>query len=78
MIDPMHNLLLGTACHILSGWLELGIIKNKLLGDIQDKVNSFVTTNDMLVVFQLNIFRIFHIYNRPVEKLDANIFLVRP
>ena len=47
VIDPMHNLLLGTARHILSVWQELGIIKEELLGDIQAKVNAFVTTNDI-------------------------------
>ena len=46
-IDPMHNLLLGTAKHIISIWKELKIINEKNLIEIQAKVNVFVTPDDI-------------------------------
>ena len=46
MIDPMHNLLLGTARHMFSIWKELGLITDSMLLDIQEKVNKFVTPGD--------------------------------
>ena len=47
VIDPMHNLLLGTARHVLSVWKDLGVITDAMLADIQNKVNSFVTPGDV-------------------------------
>ena len=41
IIDPMHNLFLGTAKHILKDvWLERKLITKNYLSSIQDSVNS--------------------------------------
>lgn len=47
VIDPMHNLLLGTARHMLSIWKESKVITEEMWIDIQKKVNSFITTDDI-------------------------------
>ena len=41
-IDPMHNLLLGTAKHVMETWKKLSVIDNKTLVAIQHKVDSFI------------------------------------
>ena len=38
-INPMHNLLLGTAKHIVDTWKEVGLLDKKIFGIIQDKVD---------------------------------------
>jgi len=44
IIDPMHNLYLGTAKHVLKNiWIEQGLIDNKAMSLIQDRVNSTST-----------------------------------
>ena len=43
VIDPMHNLLLGTAKHVLSVWTSLGILDKTHYLSIQEKVDRFVT-----------------------------------
>ena len=40
VIDPMHNLLLGTGKHILSVWKALGIIDKHHFSSIQDIVDG--------------------------------------
>ena len=47
VIDPMHNLLLGTAKHMLSVWKEKGILKSNHFEIIQERVDSFVTPSDV-------------------------------
>ena len=47
IIDPMHNLLLGTAKHILSVWKEKGIIKDSQFDMLQARVDSFQTPSDV-------------------------------
>ena len=47
VIDPMHYLLLSTARHVISIWRNLKIIGDKDLSVIQQKVNSFVTPDDV-------------------------------
>ena len=47
IIDPMHNLLLGTARHILSVWKELKIVTKEHFESIQSKVDSFTTPDDV-------------------------------
>ena len=36
-IDPMHNLLLGTAKHMVSLWIKSGILTQQKLDIIQEK-----------------------------------------
>ena len=44
IIDPMHNLLLGTAIwHMVLTWKKLGILKDKDFETIQKRVDSFVS-----------------------------------
>ena len=43
----MHNLLLGTAKHMISVWISLGIIEKNHLSDIQDTVDRFKTPSDI-------------------------------
>ena len=47
VIDPMHNILLGTAKHMLTLWKSSGIIDDSHFKDIQDKVDTFVTPTDI-------------------------------
>ena len=47
IIDPMHNLLLGTAKHVLSVWITSGIIDKSHFPGIQKTVDSFVTPTDI-------------------------------
>ena len=47
VIDPMHNLLLGTAKHVLSIWMSKNIIEKSNLVSIQSKVDGFVTPTDI-------------------------------
>ena len=46
MVDPVHNILLGSAKHIMSLWKENNIIKKSNLPLIQDIVDKFVTPVD--------------------------------
>ena len=42
VIDPMHNLLLGTAKYMLNVWKELNYLTNEHLIQIQSLINKFV------------------------------------
>ena len=43
VIDPMHNVLLGTAHHNVSVWKTLGLLDLK---KVQERVDAFVTPSD--------------------------------
>ena len=47
VVDPMHNLLMGTAKHMVEIWKSLGILSSKDLDDMQVKVDSYVCPPDM-------------------------------
>lgn len=47
IVDPMHNLLLGTAKHMLTVWKSEGILLDRHFALIQEKVDSFVTPSDV-------------------------------
>ena len=47
IVDPMHNLLLGTAKHMLSVWKDLNLFTTDQFEVIQQKVNSFHTPADV-------------------------------
>ena len=47
VVDPMHNLLLGTAKHVLGIWKTKGILDQSNFDLIQLKVDSFVTPHDV-------------------------------
>lgn len=47
IIDPMHNLLLGTAKYILGVWKELGFLSSSNFTEIQSLVDSFVAPSDI-------------------------------
>ena len=47
VIDPMHNLLQGTAWHMISVWKEMNILKESDLEIVQAKVDAFVTQHDV-------------------------------
>ena len=42
MIDPMHNLFLGTAKNVIVLWKESGIVTDTAFTKIQDKIDSMV------------------------------------
>lgn len=46
-IDPMHNLLLGTAKHVMETWKRLSVIDSKNYDVIQKKVDSFISPPDI-------------------------------
>lgn len=47
VVDPMHNLLLGTSKHMINVWKTSGILTDKDFDKIQERVNSVTTPNDM-------------------------------
>ena len=47
IIDPMHNLFLGTAKRIMDTWIKSEIISTIDLELIQEKVNKCVTTSEV-------------------------------
>ena len=47
IIDPMHNLLLGTAKQMAHIWTELGFLTESQDEEIQKKVDSFYTPDDI-------------------------------
>ena len=47
IVDPMHNLLLGTTKHMMIVWKAQGILIDKHLALIQKTVDSFVTPSDV-------------------------------
>ena len=47
IVDPRHNLLLGTAKRMMMIWTEQKFINPHALSAIQSKVDSFVTPNDI-------------------------------
>lgn len=47
VVDPMHNVLLGSAEHIVVLWKENGIIQNTHFTFVQDIVDKFVTPADV-------------------------------
>jgi len=47
IVDPMHNLLLGTARHMMSVWSDLGLLSEDKFKDIQVKVDSFFMPGDI-------------------------------
>ena len=42
LIDPMHNLYLGTAKNVFSLWKEHGILNESLCGKVQQKMDSLI------------------------------------
>ena len=47
IIDPMHNLLLGTAKHVIDVWKCLSILYSRCFANIQQKVDSFIALPDI-------------------------------
>ena len=47
IIDPMHNLLLGTAKHMVDLWKSLEILTSNDFDLIQERTNSFITPNNI-------------------------------
>lgn len=47
IIDPMHNLLLGTSKHMMELWKTTGILSGKDFEIIQKCVDSFITPSDI-------------------------------
>ena len=43
----MHNLLLGTAKHMISVWTATGVLEKSHLLDIQETVDRFITPSDI-------------------------------
>jgi len=47
VIDPMHNLLLGTAKRMMSVWISTGVIDKSMFMYIQEKVDAFVAPSNI-------------------------------
>ena len=47
IVDPMHNLYLGTAKNILKIWKQLDYLQKKELEQLQEKANEFVVPCDI-------------------------------
>ena len=46
-IDPMHNLFMGTAKHVLNIWMDKGQLPHKAIGTLQKKIKKFSIPSDM-------------------------------
>ena len=47
ILDPMHNLFLGTSRRMITIWKELGYLNKQNLSDIQKRVDSAICPNDV-------------------------------
>ena len=47
VIDPMHNLLLGTAKHMMQVWTKLGILNHQSFATIEERVRCIATPKDV-------------------------------
>ena len=47
VIDPMHNLFLGTAKRVFSKWIENDIIAKRDLNTIQERIELFCSSSDL-------------------------------
>ena len=47
VIDPMHNLFLGSVKNLLKIWKELGYLNKANLEKIQEKTDSFIIPHDV-------------------------------
>lgn len=47
IVDPMHNLLLGTSKHMMEIWKQLGLIGDKEYPVIHNRLATFTTPNDV-------------------------------
>ena len=47
IIDPMHNLLLGRAKHMMQVWTKLGILNHTNFATIQERVRCIATPKDI-------------------------------
>ena len=57
IVDPMHNLFLGTAKKMLLIWKELGYLSKPTLEKLQEKTDSFIVPCDVGKVLQKTISR---------------------
>lgn len=47
VVDPMHNLYLGTAKHVMEVWNDRGILSKKDFEVIQQKISTLITPRDV-------------------------------
>ena len=47
VIDPMHNLLLGTAKHVMNTWIDEGILTNNMLKKVQTRIEQIHSPVDV-------------------------------
>ena len=47
VIDPMHNLFLGSAKRLLKMWKELGYLDRLNLEKIKERTDEFIIPNDI-------------------------------
>ncbi|KAI8485685.1 hypothetical protein Bbelb_365190 [Branchiostoma belcheri] len=47
VIDPMHNLLLGTSKHVFKVWVDLGVLNRKAFDVIQSRIDSMKVPSDV-------------------------------
>ena len=47
VVDPMYNLLLSTAKHVMTVWTSSGLIDKSQFIHIQEKVSAFITPPDI-------------------------------
>ena len=76
IIDPMHNLFLGTAKKMIELWKECDFLPSSVLHEIQEKVNFSVSPGEFGMFTSKDRIRIFRIYSRTMEELDTLLFFV--
>ena len=47
IIDPLHNLFIGSAKRLVHQWIEMGLLNNSNLKIIQDRVDNFNTSGNV-------------------------------
>ena len=47
IVDPMHNLLLGTSKHVVELWKDKQVLTNKEFEELQSSVDEFVCPGDI-------------------------------
>ena len=47
VIDPMHNLFLGTAKHIMNIWIQQNILTKSTMADIQHVIDDMNIPTDL-------------------------------
>lgn len=76
LIDPMHNLYLGTAKHIVKIWKDKGLIKQEHLNVIQTKIDE-VNVNVWCGAYTMQGWlKLCWVNSQSMDELDKPIYML--